>query len=515
MSYVIGSYRKSHLAERLLKLDGEQFSLHNGYDLYQAIYDGDYSMFLLKNARQTGKTITISHFIGLDSLITPSHKSLYISPSEGQTTRFSHTKLGKTIQGSPILRKLFTGSGTNNVFLKVAKNGSEITLSYCNADPDRIRGVTASTIFYDECQDMSLLETMTVAGACSDAAQDPRWVMSGTPKTLENGLEDYWQRSSQTEALIRCDGCKKWNKPSIRNIGKHGFICANCGKLLNVREFQWIDFNPTSRIKGFHIPQIIIPNHTENPKKWDILLDRFESWPSNKFNNEIMALSDSVGTRLIERSDLEKLCGQYDISRIPDKKLLKDVEFVVAGIDWSGGGKTGISRTVVSIFGVIPNMKVKLLYYKVYQVEDPTTSLDDIADVLSAYNVRLVMGDHGEGALANGMLMHKLGRHRVGQFQYGSFNKPVRVDPISGIYQLDKTTVIDNYFKFIKDEAVIFPNAVDSKVAFDDIMNEFSEVTTMGKKIWLHSPSVSDDSLHSQIGGWIAYKVLKKDLSFF
>ena len=75
--------------------------------------------------------------------------------------------------------------------------------------------------------------------------------------------------------------------------------------------------------------------------------------------------------------------------------------------------------------------------------------------------------------------------------------------------------MIDNYFRYIKEQGVIFPDIVDCKIAFDDVMAEFSEVTKTGKKIWTHSMSRADDCLHAQIGGWIAMKLLKRDLSFY
>jgi len=513
--YEFDAQRRSYLAEKLLYLEGKPFSLSDGYDLYKAIYDVNTYTLLLKNARQTGKTQTVANFMGIDTFCLPFIKSFYLSPSQNQTTRFSHTKFMKVVSGSPLLKNLFKKGGVNNVFLKVSHNGAECTLSYASDDPDRIRGITSDRNYYDEIQDMDLPEIMTVADSCMDASQDPKRCLSGTPKTVENPLEDMWVRSTQTEPLIKCTGCNKWNLPTEKNIGKKGFICAGCGKLLSVRNFTWKEMQPGKRIKGFHIPQIVIPNHTENQAKWDILLEKYENYPTAKFKNEIMAESDSQGTRFLTREDLEKCCEEYSMSYYPRPELKEGIEFLVAGVDWSGGGKEGISRTTIHIWGVRPDLRIKTLYYKIYPIEDPEKSVEDIAHICNQFGVRLVIGDQGEGALANGILTSKLGQHRVGKFRYGMFPKPVEVDTVTGVYKLDKTTVIDNYFRFIKEGGTIFPNAVDSKEAFDDVMSEFSEVTNTGKKVWKHSMSKPDDCLHAQLAGWIAMKLLKRDMSFY
>jgi hypothetical protein len=506
---------RSTLAETFLYLEGNHFSLSNGYDLYKAVYDVDARTLMLKNARQTGKTQSIANFIAIDSFSTPYIKSLYVSPSDTQTARFSHTKLSKVIQGSPVLRTLFTGTGVNNVYLKVARNGAEATLSYASDDPDRIRGVTSDRNYYDEIQDMDLMEVMTTVDSTLDSSPDPRKILSGTPKSIENPLEDMWMRSSQTEPLIRCHSCKIWNFPSKGNIGKKGFICKKCGRTLNVRDFIWKDFKDGAKIKGFHIPQIVLPIHTENPVKWSLLLDRMETWPEAKFNNEILAESDSKGTRYLAEEDLNACCRDYALSAYPDPKAHKDVSFVVAGVDHGGGGQDGISRTCLTILGVLPEMRYKVLYHKVYPIADPMAALEDIVNICNTFSVRLILGDNGEGALANGVLINKLGKHRAGRFRYGSFAKIIEINPTTGVHQLSKTDIIDNLFKDIKDGAFVFPREIDSKVLFDDIMNEFSEITHTGKKIYTHSANRPDDGLHSLVGAWIAARLLTRNLTFY
>jgi hypothetical protein len=508
---------RSHLAESILRFEGAKFSLSDGYDIYKAIYNIPTTTLLLKNARQTGKTLSISNFIAIDSVSIPYIKSLYISPSQGQTTRFSHTKLMKVINESPIVKHFFTGEGVNNVFLKVARNLSEVTLSYAADSPDRIRGITSDRNYYDEVQDMDYANISSVADSCMDASQDPRKIISGTPKSMENPLEELWQRSSMTEALIRCEMCKVWNRPGVRNIGAKGFICAKCGRTLDVRNFVWRDFAEKKyRIKGFHIPQIIVPNHTENPVKWEILIEKFETYPTSKFKNEIMAESDSTGTRLITKDEILACCHKYAVADYPSPALKQDVNIIVAGVDWSGGGQTDeTSRTTLWIWGVTPLLKFKTLFFKIYPIADPVNAVDDIATMCDRFGVRMVFGDAGEGYLANGLLATKMGRHRVGACRYGSFAKPFMCHPDTGVYMLDKTIMLDNYLMGIKSEVTIFPNSNQMETPIEDILSVFSETTNTGKKIWKRSLSKPDDCLHAQVFGWLAGKMLSRDLSFY
>ena len=132
---------RSAIAEAMLYIDGKPVSFKD-FPFQRAIYDITERVTLMKFGRQLGKSTTEANFILSDSIATPFFKTLYISPTRDQTSKFSSTRLNKTIQYSPLIRSKFKGD-TNNVFLKMLTNGSEISLSYADDDPDRIRGITS------------------------------------------------------------------------------------------------------------------------------------------------------------------------------------------------------------------------------------------------------------------------------------------------------------------------------------------------------------------------------------
>ncbi len=92
--------------------------------MYPAIYDGLYPRLLLKTGRQVAKSTTIATFIIAAAVGMPWFKSYYISPSQEQTRKFSHTRVGKILAYSPDLRRHFLGpESIDNVLLRLLRNG--------------------------------------------------------------------------------------------------------------------------------------------------------------------------------------------------------------------------------------------------------------------------------------------------------------------------------------------------------------------------------------------------------
>src|SRR5581483_3411467 len=95
---------RSEITESLLWLDGKRISL-NDYPMHRAFYDGAYKKTLLKTCRQVGKSTTLANFIIAESVAMPFFKTLFFSPSQEQTLKFSNLRVGKTLNYSPLLRR--------------------------------------------------------------------------------------------------------------------------------------------------------------------------------------------------------------------------------------------------------------------------------------------------------------------------------------------------------------------------------------------------------------------------
>ena len=519
-------FDRKELAEKILCLDGKNFSLTD-YPMYSAVYRGTWKYTMLKCGRQVGKSVSAANFEIIDSIAIPYFKTLYVSPSLKQTSAFSNTRVAKIMRHSPMVRDNFLGASlTDNVFLKILSNGSELIFTYAFDNPDRARGYTADRVHYDEVQDILYDEVVPVINECM--ANSPYGFIgySGTPKTMENTIEYLWSQSTQTEWCIKCSACGTHSYyTSYEGIGKHGIECLKCAKTLNPREGQWVDMNPVPkgvekddpayyRIKGFHIPQVILPANSEEPFRWARILDKMENYPESRFKNEVMGVSDAIGARLISLDELNGFCGDYDFewsaANVPANN------YAVAGIDWSGGGSKGKSRTVAWVYEV-SGRNLKTVWYRIFDIQNPVDTVSEIARVLNKIGVKIVFGDSGEGALANSILKKALGEKRMFQVQYGGAGtggKPIYWNGRDR-YITDRTAAIDTFLYDVKKGHVSYPVQKRSKPAFSDMLNVFEEVTQTGRKVWKHPPGLPDDALHAQVFAWLAARVLQQDLDFY
>lgn len=533
MSEAIENYR-SHIVQSLLYIEGKPLSLAN-YPMYNAIYDGLYPKILLKTGRQVSKSTTMASCIISSTIGQPHFKTYYISPSQEQTRKFSHTRIGKMLAYSPDIRKHFIGpESIDNVLLRLLKNGSEMAFTYALDDPDRARGYSADACYWDEIQDILWEPVVPVIEECMSNSKYAYSFYAGTPKTMENTIEFLWGISSQTEWCMRCDGCGKSTFiDSVNAMGLNGPECLACRRPLNTRNGRWIDMKAGAPIKGFHIPQPIMPEnvpacwshsdpeYSKAVERWQRLLFKMENWGDVKFLNESIGVSTSTGSRLLTKEILEGLCDDYNMQRLPTPRAMEGVTRVVAGVDWSGGGQEikgseGLlkSRTVLHIWGEVEG-RLKTLYYRVFPNGHATGWIDEIVELCNAWNVQMLCGDAGEGALANALLRQRLGDHRVLQARYMALSKPLEWNPATLCYHIDRTTIIDNYATFLLHKQAIYANIKDMTPAILDILNVYEETTQQGRKIWRHAPTQPDDCLHAQIFGWLAWRVLTQDLKFY
>lgn len=488
-------------------LDGKPFSLYE-YPFYDSLYEGIFPDTLLMCGRQVGKSVSAACFTVCEAVAVPYFKSLYISPTHKQTSIFSNTRISKLIRHSPALTQMMGEVVTDNVLLKILANGSELIFNYAQDDPDRVRGVTADRVIYDEVQDINYESVVPVVNECMSNSKYGYITYLGTPKTSENTIEYLWQNSTQSEWCVKCDSCNKFSfYRDQRGVGKKGLLCLTCGSIVNPRNGIWVNMkNPTGKtlVQAYHVPQLILPANSEDPARWTRIVKKLETYSESKFQNEVMGVSDSVGSRLITLEELQASCV--------DKT--SPAGFIVGGVDWSGGGTKGLSRTVASVLCRAPGGKFSLLDYRIFPNQNPVDTIDAIVDLFLQHNITLCVGDAGEGALANSLLTKKLAGKPVYQLQYGSQSKPITWNNVDR-YTADRTTLIDCFFYTIKKGGFEFPNFSFMKPAFDDILAAYEEVTSSGKKVWRHSPTSPDDSLHSILFAWVGAKILTHDLDFY
>lgn len=518
---------RSAYAESIIRWDGKPLSLKN-YPQFVAPYDGLYKKVCFKTSRQVGKSIKLMVDLLTDSCSIPHFKSMFVTPSESQTNKFSNLRIGKAILFSPHIRDNYIdASRPNAVLTRSFTNGSDIVFTYAMDDGDRVRGNSADHILCDETQDILLDAVRPEIKECLRESTYRRESFCGTPKTMENGLEGLWQNSTQDEWVIPCTGC---NKHSIilseTQLGKWGPVCGHCKKYLNPRLGFWMSTNPNKDVtyKGFHISRPIMfrgvaaawndQEHIDAAKtEWTEIMSSLsgpEAYPISKFRNEVLGVSDSMGTRLVTREMLEAAMKGPPMCEKPTPELMRDVTRLAAGIDWSGGGENGFSNTVVVILGKLSSGGYRVLFFKIFSGLHPVKENEEIVAILKNYDIKghlMIGGDAGEGNMNMDMLRSKFDNPaRVVKFRYvgPQAQHYLAWHPRSLTYRLNRTVAHDSTLMGLVRGETQFPREPKGYVdiAFKHILAEYVEVTDArsgSHKVWRHAATNPDDFLQALI----------------
>lgn len=482
----------------------------------QRPYDTKAKKILLLAARQTEKSTLLGNLALSYSCLIPAHKTLYVSPSAMQTKTFSSDRLKEPMDTSDVLTAFTTGLLAKNIFEKQFVNRSKITLRYSYLSADRTRGIPCFLLEIDELQDI-LCDNIPVIEQCTSHAPEKykKYVYAGTPKSLDNTIEQYRSKSStQGEWVVPCDGHggeggRYWNVLGEKNIGKQGLICEKCGKPINAmhEDAQWahmVKYRPeVGMFEGYRIPQLMVPW-----KPWDELLYQYENYPRAQFFNEVLGLSFDSGLRPLNLSQVREHCLE-DVSMSPEAMAFyKSISFgqpVFMGVDWGSAENT---YTVITLATYI-NMKFRVFFMHrcVGREVEPPVQLETICQLVKDFNVAIIGTDYGGGFDRNDHLMRQFGAQRVHKFQYmARCKKKVEWDGKLLRWKVHRTEVMSDIFNAIKRGVFQFPRWDEFKDPYaQDMCNIFSEYSETLRMIqYMHSPGRPDDALHSLLYCFIA-----------
>lgn len=523
---VLKNTTPSLIAERVLSFKGMPYSLRD-YPMFREIYDTPIRHRVIRAGRQVSKTVTLAGDITITAATTPYLPMIYANSSGAQTTSFSTSKLDPFLLHSKVIYSMLMNSRTviNNIFNKRFKNMSELRLSFLSESADRLRGSTGFPIYFDEVQDM-LYEAMIDAEECASAANGryPRFMYAGTSKSMNTPLEFFWSISTMKQWIIKCNGCNRWNIPDKKNIGSNGIICKRCAKPLDTRQGMWMptcDGDAESKMHdGFHVPQIIMPMHTESADKWKVLLHKLENYPEWKFDNEVMGFPIGDGEQPITEQMLRDAC--IDGFKMDDHRNEANsggAGLLVAGIDWGGGGTSGLSRTALAIFAVYPDRPAdRLVYGKIFSGGEPTKHIEEIAYTLKRFGVLYAYGDHGGGNFAMSQLAQLTPGIRIIPVMYTDQAAPYSWSETAARFTVNRTTMIDSFFVDLKKRRMDFYEWESFLPFAKDILNVRVEYVgeEQGKtrRMWRHFPAKPDDALHAMVFGWFGTRVARGDMDF-
>jgi len=480
---------------------------------------------LLIFGRQCEKSTTIGNtLISLSNLI-PYLRLLYVSASDAQMREFSDERLRSVISNSPILSTL-TGANirgareTQNVQTKRWMNQSKIVLRSVYRSADRVRGISSDVLAMDEIQDIYTDAFPVVEEVLfhSELDDGPMSIYAGTPKTLDNPLQYYWERfSTMNEWMIKCEGCNKWQGITEKHIGKEGLQCTKCNKELNPVDgkAQWVcTSNPNREWNGFRLPQPIVPyayrhdaEHFE--RHWTNLLAKQKRYPRQRFLNEVMAESYDSGTKPVTLEDVRKCCVGTTWTEPEDVGQQHHRMKKWAGVDWGTGDG---SYTVLSIWAYDSGGRFSLMYAKKYmgRESDPEYSWRDIIHLCKHYGVNKIGSDWGFGFYTNAQLRKAFGESRVMLYQHvGNQKDKVRWDAQSKKFTTDRSRVMQDVFSLIKagpvSKGMAFPNWGIMEPFAADILSVYSEYSETRRRIVFNHPrGTPDDFMHTIVYAFLA-----------
>ena len=497
---------KAQFAESVMRLKGQRYSLDR-YPMFRAIYNvsDDVTETLLKTGRQVSKSTFNAKEILVDSMRIPHLNTLFVTPLQEQTARFSRNYLGEGIMNTPFIQKYFWHTMCqNNIFSRGLSNGSLVQLTYSLLDAERARGIPADKLVFDEVQDIPI-DNIPIINECLSASPYKWKTYTGTPKTLDNTIEYYWLKSTMCEWGVTCPFCRNVNIPDDDHvwdmIGPYGPICLKCKADLrnDVHKGTWVTTNKdylNSEVVGFHLPQIIMPIHYDSKKAWKELLIKKSRYAPAQFANECLGLSYDQGGRLLTLSELKAVSsGKVWDKWEPDIPI----EHAFAGIDWGISAQT--SYTILVIGGIDPlDKRFKVVYIKKFYSTDTLDQIDQIIGICKRFNVLRIGADVGVGHTNNLILDENYGVQRVFKMNYTATRKRVLEYNKRGFFSLDRTISLNLMFMAIKQGQVQFPPESFMDLFYPDFMTIYEEIVESRRgisKVFTRNPKIPDDVVHA------------------
>lgn len=492
---------------------------------------------LLKTGRQVAKSTTLGNRAITYCCLVMGFKVLYVAPSLIQMKEFIRDRITGPIEDSEVLR-VWTRSTEliNNTFSRGFATGAEIKFRSAFLSADRIRGVAGiDCLIIDELQDIikdniPIIEQVAFTGNKKYKV----FLYSGTPKSLENPIEDRWSNfSTQNEFAIPCwkHTYVDMNGKTIRGywniivneecLGKEGLVCEKCDSPITYRDSgsHWVSLAADRKdmpgvFEGYHIPQVISPFCD-----WNELLRMRNQYTKAKFYNEVLGISYDSGEKPITRQDLMDNCSSNvngnDVLRLtPDflekfKNYIFDGRPIFAGIDWGGGSdKSFTVLNIATYFNEGGRPYYVPFFWKRFegQESEPTIQVREIIRLLREWRVSYIGVDYGGGLMPNDVLAREFGAARILKFQYSNPKTKLKWEPNLGRFMAHRSECLTAMFTAIKRRDVFrFPCWEDFEQPFGmdflAISAEYDERSRM--TVYQKNPSLTDDSAHSLLVGFL------------
>lgn len=509
-------------AFRMLNKDTNKFENFNfnGQRYWIPIYDSDAKRILCKTARQVAK----STFLGNKALtyccLQLGFHVLYVAPSQMQQKEWMNTRINQPIKESEVLKKFEDHRLVNNTILREFITGSKINFRASFISAERVRGLSSvDCLMLDEIQSLLTSNIAIIEQTTFASNKKYRYFLySGTPKSLENPIEEMWSDlSTQNEWAIPCHRHSYHSSSGRTNIhwnfivddkviGLKSLICERCGEKIDAQDplCHWVSLNPSVKEKqgiipfeGFHLAQPMSPF-----ADWATIIHDRNTNPKAQFYNETLGLSFDHGDKPITKQDLIDNCREdlsmSDASLEALKESIFDGRQIFAGIDHAGGSDR--SLTVLSLATYIDGF---FTYFYLKKYTGPEADLEyqikDIIQKCREWRITCIACDFGGGMWPNNRLSAEFGASKVFKYQYAAPKHVLRWEPNLGRFVLHRSEILSAFFGAIKRrDQVRFPKWDE----FEPFAKDFLSVTTNYNEttrmlVYQHSLAQPDDTVHS------------------
>lgn len=517
------SISPSKLAQAILQLKGKPLDLSE-YKPFELVYDVAPPTLTACCGRQIGKSVSLASSITSNSILRQYFSTLFVSPLSQQTSRFSSQYLEPFINSKIVKNHFVDSASKKNVFLRTFNNGSSVTLAYAETeqDADRVRGVAADAMYYDEVQDASL-EALPILEETLSASEYSFKRYTGTAKGEANTLTILFKRSNMMEWVVKCNSCGKHSIPNdfdnclkILMSNPNGPGCVHCGALLNMKEGQWLAARPSiTNHLGVHIPQFCIPART-GPKKWADLVDKAGRYDHIKLSNEVFGLPVGSGGRPLSLKQVMAVCNpnrtKFDTEFPKDGR---NIIVTVLGVDWSCTGSTK-SYTVLTVLGYDFNGKAYLLYTQKLDGIDILEQVDRVIKVYNQFECSHLASDRGVGVLQGQLMKRALGDDKVSMINYVAAKTNLRFDREGNYFAADRTLAIDTAVIRIKMgiDRLECPAWFLMDPFWQDALHLFEEESLAGRRLYRKDEDSTDDFMHSLVFAGLGFMIVKGEFQY-
>lgn len=554
--------------ENYLKLEGEKFTLTGtGYkpftDIYRyigikALEKNSKPLVLVKGRQVGGTTMALAlemYFMGsgLFGGDKPPIRIIHAFPNLEIASRYTKSKLDPMIGDSKIIGTSKKGKPLtymedlldsnqigDSLKFKRFKGGNFMWIESTGINADRIRGLTADVIFFDEVQDTPG-EALTNAGKILHASKygTPTkgvQVFFGTPKKKGSDFHKIWLQSNQQFFHLGCEKCEKHfplytlETDEWENVWVYEKTvkCTHCGHLqdkLNAAERgKWVETKPLKECAyiGFHINQLFSPKATKEL----ILAEKPQNHPINTerlYRNEVLGEFYQGDSTPITAEEILEKCGdlnrKFSRSADPDELVFLGIDYgLKADLEQQATPEKKQSGQSYSTAVVLKLQQAGILSIECamkFKKNDYAYKKELIDELMRSFSVKVAVGDIGFSQdFSEQLSVVYQDRYLVSRAS-GKIVTPSKVkfnsEMIPKEIQFDRDHYISEMFEKLKNGKIRFPYGDYEKISWliqhcssMEIKPKLSE--TGEHRVHYVKGAIPNDGFMALINAYLAYK---------